>query len=236
MVELFLARAFLGISVLCFSGVPAIQQGLVAIPAELQSPSVSFDLRSVTESVSDTLEKSRQAKVEQEKPVKPKEYITSTAYDFITIGGSVSKSNFDLMLSYYCKIPLPLREEFQVSGWVLSMTDEHLEDTWFTYLSVPVCAGSNSMLREIRLEDSNSGAKAVIHEFGHYYSWSHGNLHITDEFINLYSTEGSLVSSYSGTNPDECFAESFDMYISNPEKLQSNAPSISQYFKNLLGN
>lgn len=167
--------------------------------------------------------------------IKTKAYITSTNYDFINIIGSVSQENFDLMLGKYCEIPLALREEFQLSDWVLSMTNERLEDTWFKHMSVPVCAGSASVLKEIRMEDSYNGATAVIHDFGHYYSYSHGNLYYTDEFLNLYASEGGCVSSYASTNSDECFAEAFEMYIVSPSKLERNAPSIYTYFKNLLG-
>lgn len=233
MFSTLLVGAVLGVSVLSFSGVPSIQQSIIVVSEELHSPSEIVNLDVVTKTIVDKAEDLTKEK--EVVPVRQKEYITETNYDFINILGTVSKDNFDLMLSYYCAIPLALREEFQNSSWVLSMTDERLEDTWFIYMTVPVCAGSDYMLQEIRMEDSVAGAKAVIHEFGHYYSWTHGNLYYTTEFQNLYALEGASVSNYAGTSADECFAESFDMYIRNPSALSQNAPSIYAYFQNLLG-
>lgn len=52
---------------------------------------------------------------------------------FVDCIGDISQESFDSMLSWYCMIPLNVRENFQIAGWRIVLTTETFEDTYEWY-------------------------------------------------------------------------------------------------------
>lgn len=136
----------------------------------------------------------------------------TTDLDFVQIIGDVSDINYNKAITNYCKIPENVRESFQINGWTLSITTENLEDTWFAGMGyTAIASGYDSILKEIRLENTKNGSNAVIHEMGHYVDGQLGYISNTDEWKQIWTSE--YTTRYGSTSPLEGFAESFEQTI-----------------------
>jgi len=132
---------------------------------------------------------------------------TETDYSFVFFDGDISTQNYQKTMANYCVIPLNVRENFQLAGWKIIITDEQLEDTWFPGVKY-VNAGSSLGLKEIRLEDTKKGANAVVHEVGHYVYWNL-DLDTQNTWNAIWEKESSSISKYAQSNIWEGFAEAF---------------------------
>lgn len=136
----------------------------------------------------------------------------TTDLDFVQIIGDVSDINYNRAITNYCKIPENVRESFQINGWTLSISTENLEDTWFAGMGyTAIASGYDSILKEIRLENTKNGSNAVIHEMGHYVDGQLGYISNTDEWKQIWTSE--YTTEYGNTSPLEGFAESFEQTI-----------------------
>lgn len=82
---------------------------------------------------------------------------------------------------------------------------------------------------------------SMTHEIGHAIEKSLGYPSKTEEFIRIYEAEKDLIfiedsqEYYKSTNR-EYWAECFEMFISEPTRLQKNVPRTYEYMREVLGN
>lgn len=151
-----------------------------------------------------------------------------TTLDFVNLDGNISVKNYNRMINNYCMIPLNVRENFQLSGWVITITDTRLEDTWYAGTSLSICAASALDLKEVRLEDSKNGTNAVIHEVGHFVDWKL-KIASNEEWLRIYGEEGGNISSYASTSPSEGFTEAFELSFKDTKKFKKRCPQAYAY-------
>ena len=82
---------------------------------------------------------------------------------------------------------------------------------------------------------------SMLHEIGHAIEKSLGYPSKKEEFIRIYEEEKDLIfiednqEYYKSTNR-EYWAECFEMFISEPTRLQENGPRTYEYMREVLGN
>lgn len=155
---------------------------------------------------------------------------TTSELSFVTIVGNISEKRYSQAISNYCKVPENVRENFQLSGWTLTVTTEELEDTMFSYLSgVSICAGIDTEKSYIILESTYNGTRAVVHEMGHYVDFALSNISSTDDWYSIYIEESSGISAYATTSPSECFAEAYDLTYRSPKEFKKSSPKAYKF-------
>lgn len=158
----------------------------------------------------------------------PSEAAATSQYSFADVIGGVSEANYNRMIANYCKIPENVRESYQLDGWHLSISTEHLEDTWFAGWGYSaIASGYDSVVKEIRVEDTKNGANAVAHEIGHYVDGKLSYISGTEEWKNIWETE--ITSQYGTTSALEGFAEAFEQSIYNPKSYSKRCPQSFQF-------
>ena len=151
---------------------------------------------------------------------------------FVQLIGDVSEKNYTKAIQNYCKIPENVRESFQLDGWTLSISTEHLEDTWFAgggYSAI--ASGYDDGLKEIRLENTTNGANAVIHEMGHYVDGKLGYISNSEEWKEIWEKE--YTTKYGSSSPLEGFAESFEYTFNYRTDYQKTHPLSYAYIMNV---
>ena len=163
------------------------------------------------------------------------EAAATSQYSFVDVIGDVSETNYSRMMTNYCKIPENVREAYQLDGWRLSISTEHLEDTWFAGWGYSAIAGGyDSAVKEIRVEDTKNGANAVVHEIGHYVDGKLGYISGTEEWKTIWETE--TTSHYGTTNVLEGFAEAFKQSICNPQIYSTRCPQSYRFIMEHMEN
>lgn len=84
-----------------------------------------------------------------------------------------------------------------------------------------------------------NAAFATIHEFGHYFDRSKGEISASYKFQNIYNQEDKVFCDYVGTagnttSPVEYFAEAFARFVENPDKVKEYCPITYEYFTNIF--
>lgn len=167
--------------------------------------------------------------------------VTSSAFaettlDFVTLNGNISESNYNSMITNYCKIPLNVRENLQLAGWNIIMTSEKLEEIYPEFKDMTICALTDPFEDSIWLEDTRNGANAIIHEVGHYIAVSSDETiswDATSEWLEIWEEEKKNISNYAGTNASEGFAEAFKLCILKPETFEKKCPKSCMYITSI---
>lgn len=155
---------------------------------------------------------------------------------FVDIEGSVTKEEYLAMVSYYCQIPLNIREEYQLAGWRILLTDKELEKTYFPEFSyMTICGMFDSGAKVIYLENQSNGIKAIVHEIGHFIDIGYSQpfqYSDTDEWQLIWNQE--VANNRMQSNSYEEFADAFSDYILNPEKLKKDSLVAYEYVKRIV--
>ncbi len=158
---------------------------------------------------------------------------TQSDFSFIDLEGDIQEVYYQRMLRNYCKIPLNVRENFQLAGWKILITTTELETTMFkNYNITNVCAGIDPAQNLIALECSTHGVDAVVHEVGHFVYYLVG----VDKMQNwneIYKQEAGFISEYAKTSPNECFAEAYYISYMYPDIAKRDFPLAYQYCINI---
>lgn len=155
-------------------------------------------------------------------------------YPFIVIDGNVSQDTYNAVLEKYLMVPLNVRENFQISGWHLIITDMDLNAVFYNNMYPGGVIGSTYYKQKtIHVENSKGGINAVTHEMGHFMdSAVYGaNLRVarSGDWEKIIKENEKLIWYYNTTQPLEKFAEAFAMYCENPEKLKKISPEAYNF-------
>lgn len=145
----------------------------------------------------------------------------------IVLGGNIYNGSYEELLKYYKMIPEKIRTQYEQEGFIVKMTEWPIVDEayapygGFTGIGT-VTACFDYELKKLLVNDENP--MDVIHEMGHYVN---DRLNIMGRVHNkeLFNTEAARISCYATQNPNEYFAECFDLYIRCPEALKIISPS-----------
>lgn len=157
----------------------------------------------------------------------------------IVYGDSVTSANANYAYNIWYMIPTPLRTEFTLDGWKVSIITGDMATLF------PEHAGAEALTvvenKMIYIEDRQKAFRdSLVHEFGHYLDIKEDRVSQSDDFKALYDSEkGYLyeVDNYNNngiSNSTEYFAECFEQYVMYPELLQETCPQTYEYIGNIV--
>lgn len=166
----------------------------------------------------------------------------------------ITTNNFDYMdvveetVKQLMQLPEKMVEEFGDNDWHIFITkgsiENHMGERDVTYNNPHIGGITVYEFRTIYIpvfpEDRlYAAAFATIHEFGHYLDRSKGLLSISYEFQKIYNTNdrtfcAKLCRASNTTSSTEFFAESFAIYVLNPEGLKEHCIDTYNYFEDLF--
>lgn len=152
--------------------------------------------------------------------------------DFVELDGEITASDYLTMIGYYSKIPLTIRENYQLSGWKIILTDQEIEESYYPQFShMKICAVFDSGAKSIYLENKSNGWRAVVHEIGHYIDSGYA-------YPYQYSEEEEWkkiwLANQLSNNKQEDFADAFSDYILKPDKMKKASLETYEYVKKIV--
>ena len=157
---------------------------------------------------------------------------------FMKTEGNVSQSRMDHILANYVRIPEEVRHRIENEGWTFICSSEDFgADNGYSYSLLALTIYGT---KTIYIDDRTKAEPSIIHEVGHIIDNTFGFCSESQEFTNIFNTEHGNVSKFWKThhnNTDtriEYFAESFLIYVMQPEDLQTYCPQTYDYITNVI--
>lgn len=138
-----------------------------------------------------------------------------------------------------CDVPREVRKAFVELEWGMYCTYENLDNKFFGGTLGPVMGVTDLATKSIYFEDrADAVVEAPVHEFGHFIDFSQGVLTNSSEYMSIYYSETavfreSFPAIYYYDNR-ELFAEGFEKYVYEPEKLNMYCPQLYAYIEDAL--
>lgn len=150
------------------------------------------------------------------------------------ISGLIWEDSYEELLQYYNLIPSEIRSSLEKAGFIIIMTAEDITGPVYapygglTEVNGLLEGACDYDLKKIYLQDETP--RRIVHEVGHYVNIA-GGFSKNPDFLKLAKNEAPKISIYAGRmlpNPNEYFAEIFDLYIRAPEVLSIISPASYQ--------
>ena len=142
-------------------------------------------------------------------------------------------------------VPENVLQEYDRRGWYLKIIDDEIDN----HITGEGAAGSTSYSdkRIIYTTATYQAATTIPHEFGHFVDYILGRKSESASFQKIYNERkdsseiakkknawnrydaDGIYSGYSYANEHEFFADSFEVCLTNPEKMQTIYPEIYEY-------
>lgn len=152
----------------------------------------------------------------------------TSPYTFIITEGNLYKKTVDNVMQSYQAIPEKIRNAFEDGGYKIKITEWDItEEAYAPYGGYHGTARIQAVFDYEKkiLFINDEYPNTVIHEMGHF----------VNDFLSMYSSrlenkkilcsEAKKISCYAETNDKEFFAESFRLYIAEPQLLKNISPS-----------
>lgn len=158
------------------------------------------------------------------------------APDVFCLSGNILAGSYERLVEYYQLVPEKIRDSFEKDGFHIIMMEQDI--TPVAYAPYGGFTGWGYVegvmdyeLQTIYMQDESSGR--ITHEMGHYIN---DKLHCSSQpgFSELVGSEAAKISTYAQTNPNEFFAETFDLYVRDPEALAIISPTAYQYMDGIV--
>lgn len=182
---------------------------------------------------------------------------TETVVPIIRTSDAVADKDLEMLYAGYCSLPENLRSRIDaddVEIYLIDMSNEILSYPGVTsvtgmYYGPTRYANSEGVFTrrdgsgtiDIQAGRKIDTAKVLLHETGHLIADLGGNAYPcmaqsrSAEMEALFGAYAPVVASYDKSasvncyNADEMFAESFRIYIQDPEWLSASCPELSAY-------
>ena len=158
------------------------------------------------------------------------------APDVFCLSGNIFAGSYERLVEYYQLVPEKIRDSFEKDGFHIVMMDQDI--TPVAYAPYGGFTGWGYVegvmdyeLQTVYMQDESSGR--ITHEMGHYVN---NKLHCSSQpgFTELMGSEAAKISTYAQTNPNEFFAETFDLYVRDPQALATISPTAYQYMDGIV--
>lgn len=156
--------------------------------------------------------------------------------DVFCLAGNIFAGSYERLVEYYHLVPEKIRDSFEKDGFHIIMMEQDI--TPVAYAPYGGFTGWGYVegvmdyeLQTIYMQDESSGR--ITHEMGHYIN---DKLHCSSQpgFSELVGSEAAKISTYAQTNPNEFFAETFDLYVRDPQALATISPAAYQYMDGIV--
>ena len=159
---------------------------------------------------------------------------------FIELDKDIDKDYVTGLLSYWEKIPKVIRTKFESDGSKIVVTNKNLGELLYKDKSLNILAvtvfnqDDNNCV--IYMKGIERAKKTILHEIGHYVDGKLGGV-CKGDFEIIWTNELQNFRKFNITADEnvntshEYFAESFNMYLMNSDKLKQNCPYTFKYLK-----
>ena len=145
----------------------------------------------------------------------------------------------DIILENFNKTPLQIRKLFVEEGWSIHLGIRINRKLNYSSL---IKGYTDLTYKRIWIDNRDVCVGTIFHEIGHFVEFNSGNPENSDLFHNIYVNEVNVFRSIYNTNIHntssevEYFAEAFQVYLQNPELLQSYCPNTFNFIQNCVSN
>lgn len=148
-------------------------------------------------------------------------------YNMLITEGNLYESSVDILMSAYSAVPLQIRRVFEEKGFLIKMTEwditKEAYEEYGGYYGIGKIQAVLDFEKKI-LYVNDEYPNAVIHEMGHFVNDYLQMYSSREENKEKFFTEAEKISSYAKENEREFFAESFRLYVTEPQLLQLMSP------------
>lgn len=144
-------------------------------------------------------------------------------YPILETEGRLYENSVDIMMEFYMKIPEKIRTVFEDQGFRIKMTEwDVTEEAYAPYGGYHGIGKVKAVLDYERkmLYINDEWPEEIVHEMGHFINDYLGMYSLQPENKEIYTTESSKISYYAEENDREFFAETFKLYVLEPQLLQ----------------
>lgn len=145
-------------------------------------------------------------------------------YPILETEGRLYENSVDIMMKFYMKIPEKIRTVFEDQGFRIKMTEWDItEEAYAPYGGYhgmgKIKAVFDYERKMLYINDEWPGE--IVHEMGHFLNDYLGMYSSQPENKTIYSGEKKKISYYAEENDKEFFAETFRLYIFEPQLLRT---------------
>lgn len=182
--------------------------------------------------------------INQEETIEDTERTTWPSYTVELCGrdGDVDEYCVALVNHELSKLDSRVINAFVNSGWKIEVTDIDIDQVYYNGRFTPIYGGvyASTSYKEKRIIVSNyaEATHSTIHEIGHWMDWYSNYASQTEEFQNIYKEETEMFkSAYNIRNhydDREMFADGYDRYFQDHERLASASPKLCAYLDKVI--
>lgn len=154
--------------------------------------------------------------------------------------GNVNANNVNIANEKLLLLPQNAINRFKNEGWHIYVTDENLAITMFNGAYSLVMGGTDYDNHFIKIENREEAVLySTLHEFGHFVFFINNGFE-NQSIIDAYNTDvnnaQAIGITYGLDKVEEYYAEIFDLYIKNPEKVNEYCPNLASIIQEHLNN
>lgn len=161
-----------------------------------------------------------------------------TQSNVVQAEGKVSQTRVNNVNAYYLGIPENVRQYLEDRGWTFICSAQSFGKRYGYTGSILALTVYKDKV--IYIDNRKKAESAIVHEVGHAIDYSYGFISNSQAFNDIFAVEHNNVSSFWKThhsNTDtavEYFAEAFQIYVQQPENLQTYCPQTYEYIQNIV--
>ncbi len=156
---------------------------------------------------------------------------------YIEVGVDVNDEQIQMTDKAFQSLPQRLQQRFLNGRWKIRISNERiLKDSTYGLCS--------SFDKKIFIRSSSPElTKTILHELGHYLDFQEHFISHKKSFTTIYKNERMAIRSlytineefqYAISNSEEYFADTFALYMINPQGLQKYAPKSYSAINNVV--
>lgn len=161
-----------------------------------------------------------------------------TQSNVVQAEGKVSTTRVNNVNAYYLGIPENVRQYLEDKGWTFICSAQSFGKRYGYTGSILALTVYKDKV--IYIDNRKKAESAIVHEVGHAIDYSYEFTSNSQAFNDIFAVEHNNVSSFWKThhsNTDtavEYFAEAFQIYVQQPENLQTYCPQTYEYIQNIV--
>lgn len=161
-----------------------------------------------------------------------------TQSNVVQAEGKVSQTRVNNVNAYYLGIPENVRQYLEDQSWTFICSAQSFGKRYGYTGSILALTVYKDKV--IYIDNRKKAESAIVHEVGHAIDYSYGFTSNSQTFNDIFVIEHNNVSSFWKThhnNTDtavEYFAEAFQIYVQQPENLQTYCPQTYEYIQNIV--
>lgn len=175
----------------------------------------------------------------------------------ISYNKNISNTTIKYISNTYADIPKPIRNDIKKKGWKIRVGKENLDEL-YGYpkeqgtVIVGMCDYTNKLLLvKRRTYDTKYNTSIyLLHEVGHfvnYHSGAYSSSVYRQNFQNIYTEEKTkfdrlqnrlrlMTTEHNTSSTSEYFAQTFAVYMKEPNKLKKSCPKTYKYIRKIVKN